>query len=164
MLLGFALMTVGGFLFVEFNRALWEMAVLPIPLMAGSVAVMISMVNLIVLSADRRELGVQTGMNQTFRNLGSAIAPVLVTSILASFSVVYFVPVAPGVTASFSGYGLEGFQVVFAITGALAVIGLALTLAMRNYRFLADGTRTGHESAVAPGAPSPASPPTTTTD
>jgi len=160
MLVGFATMALGGFLFVQFNRSLLEMAVMPIPLMAGNVAVLIAMVNTIVLTADRREVGAQTGMNQTFRTLGSAIAPVLVATILASFTATYLIPNPyTGGVVPFNGYALEGFQVVFALTGALAVVGFLLTLALRNYRFHADGSRSGHANAPAPpGTGSPASP------
>jgi len=115
--------------------------------------VLISMTNAIVLTADRRELGIQTGMNQTFRNLGSSIAPVLVTTILGSFEATYFVttPIGP---VAFRGYALEGFEVVFVITAVLAILGFVFTLALRNFRFLADGTRsTG--SAPSPGAAVP---------
>ncbi|MCI4335666.1 MAG: MFS transporter [Thermoplasmata archaeon] len=145
MTLGFALCAVGATSLIAFNRSLLDMAVLPIFLMVGNVGVLISMSNTIVLSADRRELGIQTGMNQTFRNLGSAVAPVLVTSILASYLGTYYLTVAgPSgpISVPFRGYDLTGFEVVYALTAALAVVGVIFTLAMRNFRYLQDGSRT----------------------
>ncbi len=152
-LLGFALMAVGGTLLMFFDKTTVELAAFMVPLMVGNVATLIAMSNMIVLSVDRRELGVQTGMNQTFRNLGTAIAPVATTSILGSFTATFFVLV-DGHRVPVVSYSAAGFQVVFAVVVALSAVGLCLGLALRNYRFLADGRRAGH----AAGAPSPASP------
>ena len=143
-LLGFSLMALGGLLLVAYNRTTIELAAFMVPLMVGNVATLIAMSNMIVLSVDRRELGVQTGMNQTFRNLGTAIAPVATASILSSFTTVYVV-----YGQSFGVPSLEGFRVVFGIVTALSLVGVFLGLALRNYRFHADGSRLGHD------APSP---------
>jgi MFS family permease len=153
MLLGFGLIALGALTLVEFNRTLWEMAVLLVPIMVGNVAVLIAMSNIIVLSVDRLELGAQTGMNQTFRNLGSALSPILTSTILASFLATFTVatPIGP---VPVVGYSLEGFQFVFAVTGGIGLLGLLLSFALRNYRFLADGSRAGDgEGAAAPRAP-----------
>ena len=114
------------------------------------------MSNVIVLSVDPKTVGVQTGMNQTFRNLGSAIGPVLVTSILASYA---FAIGPPGHT--FQDYHAVGYQFVFGLTAAIGAIGALISLGLRNYRFLADGTRAGQASAgstpdVARAVPTPA--------
>ena len=148
MLLGFGISAVGAVLLVFVNRALIDLTILPILLLVGNVAVLISMTNAIVLTADRRELGIQTGMNQTFRNLGSAIAPVLVTTILASFEATYFFATPFGRVA-FQGYALKGFQVVFMIIAVLAITGFLVSLALQNFRYLADGSRS---TATAPGS------------
>ncbi len=162
-LLGYGLMAIAGILLVTVHPSTIELSAFMVPLMVGNVAVLIAMSNMIVLSVDRRELGIQTGMNQTFRNLGTAIAPVVTTSILASFTAVYYVTVAsPGGGPSFSvpttSYALEGFQVVFGLVAALSLIGFGLSLALRNYRFLADGTRHGHGAAAPPTETRPAVP------
>ena len=142
-LLGFALMAVGGACLLRFDQTTYELAAFMVPLMVGNVAVLIAMSNMIVLSVDRRELGVQTGMNQTFRNLGTALAPVATTSILDSLTASYF----------YHGFPVRspdamGFQVVFAIVVGLSLLGLVIGVALHNYRFLADGSR----STSAPGA------------
>ena len=144
MILGFGLMAVGGLLLTFFNRTTFELSAEMVPLMVGNVAVLIAMSNIIVLSVDRRELGVQTGMNQTFRNLGTAIAPVVTTAMLGSFLARYYIN-PPGITVS--AYALEGFQAVFVLVCVLSLIGLTLSLTLRNFRFLADGSRAGHEDA-----------------
>ena len=152
-LLGFALMAVGGLLLVLYNRTTVELAVFMVPLMVGNVATLIAMSNMIVLSVDHRELGVQTGMNQTFRNLGTAVAPVATTSILGSFTATFVVDVQ-GHPFPVRAYALQGFQVVFGIVLVLSLVGFCFGLALRNFRFAADGTRHGHveEASARPAA------------
>jgi MFS family permease len=147
MILGFVLIFVGATTLALFNRTTVEIAVFAIPIMIGNVAVLISMSNVIVLSVDPKTMGIQTGMNQTFRNLGSAIGPVLVTSILASYA---FTEGFPGFT--FQNYHVLGYQFVFGLTAAIGVMGALLSLALRNFLFLADGSRSGQASAGS-GAP-----------
>ncbi len=144
-LLGFGLMIVGGALLLAFHASTVELAAAMVPLMVGNVATLISMSNMIVLSVDPRELGIQTGMNQTFRNLGTAIAPVVTTSVLASFTATYLVHGLGPVQA----YSNEGFDVVFSLLIVLSTVGLALSLTLRNYRFLADGSRHGQAGSTA---------------
>jgi MFS family permease len=143
MVLGFVLIVVGALLLAVFNRTTYQVAVFAVPIMIGNLAVLISMSNVIVLSVDPKTMGIQTGMNQTFRNLGSAIGPVLVTSILASYA---FSEGFPGFT--FQNYHVLGYQFVFGLTAAIGVIGALLALQLRNFRFLADGSRSGHPSGA----------------
>ncbi|MCI4364734.1 MAG: MFS transporter [Thermoplasmata archaeon] len=152
MVLGFLLITFGSLGLLAFNRTTYEVAVLAVPMMVGNVGVLISMSNIIVLSVDRRAVGVHTGMNQTFRNLGSALGPVLVTSILAEYGYSFLVPNPnpPPAVVAFTNYHLAGYEFVFALTASIGILGAVVSLALRNYRFHADGTRTGEAS----GAPS----------
>ena len=147
MILGFLLIIIGALGLVVFHSAPVDVAVTAIPIMVGNVGVLISMSNVIVLSVDPKTMGVQTGMNQTFRNLGSAIGPVLVTSILTSYAFTIVTPIGP-----FQNYHLLGYQFVFGLVAAIGLVGAVLSLGLRNFRFLADGTRSGQAS----GAPAPA--------
>jgi MFS family permease len=158
MMLGFGLSAIGAVGLLLFNRSLTNIVVFPIFLLVGNVGVLISMTNAIVLSADRKELGIQTGMNQTFRNLGSTIAPVLVTTILASYLATYTTATPHGPIA-YQGYALEGFQIVFALTAVLALAGLGFSLALHNFRYSSDGTRHGQEAGASPRAASPGAEP-----
>ncbi len=146
-ILGFVLMIVGGLLLLGFDRTPYELAVAMIPMMVGNVATLIAMSNMIVLSVDRRELGVQPGMNQTFRNLGTAIAPVATTSILDTVTATYLYHGFPAAAPS-----ARGFSIVFEVVIALSVLGLLLGLTLRNYRFGADGTRLGASTPMTSGA------------
>jgi MFS family permease len=148
MVLGFLLIIAGALGLVAYNRTPIEVGVFAVPMMAGNVAVLISMSNIIVLSVDPKTMGAQTGMNQTFRNLGSAIGPVLVTSILAGYA--FPITVQPYVN-----YHAIAYQWVFGLVAAIGLIGALLSLGLKNFRFLADGSRTGQPSS----APGPAGEP-----
>ena len=150
MILGFLLIVAGAFSLAAYNRTTWDIILLSIPMMVGNVAVLIAMTNIIVLSVDPRTLGIQTGMNQTFRTLGSALGPVLVTSILASYAFTEFFHGFP-----IQNYHVLGYQIVFVLVAAIGLAGAGLAFALRNFRFRADGTRQG-EPFRAPGAPVPA--------
>ncbi len=165
MTFGFVMIAFGGLLLSQFDRVWWELAILPILVFVGMVSVMIAMTNVIVLTSSRRETGAQLGMNLTFRNLGSAVGPVVATSILTAVSAIFLLPVtvAPGVVkvvpVSLPTY--SGFADVYFLAGAIGVVGALLSLALRNYRYSADGTRSedaprGTPTGTAPsmGAPS----------
>jgi MFS family permease len=144
MILGFLMIFIGAIGLIALHGTPIEVAVWAVPIMVGNVATLISMSNIIVLSVDPKTMGVQTGMNQTFRNLGSALGPVLVTSILASYA--FTQEPFPGFY--FVNYHVAGYQVVFGLTAAIGVVGAVLSLGLRNFKFLADGTRSGSASAA----------------
>ncbi len=152
MITGFAVMALGGLGLAVFHTSYYELMLFAIPALVGNVAVLIAMSNIIVLSVGRDELGIQTGMNQTFRNLGSAIGPVVAATVTASFLTTTYITV-PGVPVPvpIPTYAITGFELVFGITAGLALVGFLLALGLRNFRFLADGTR-ATESARAPSA------------
>ena len=145
MLAGFAVMGLGGLGLAVFHANIYELSLLAIPTLVGNVAVLIAMSNIIVLSVSPKELGVQTGMNQTFRNLGSAIGPVLAATLTANFTTAYVVarppapypPIVRNVPAGLA------FEFVFGLIAAMALIGLLFSLGLRNYRFRTDGSRAG---------------------
>ena len=158
MLTGFAVMGLGALGLVLFHSNVYELTLITIPALVGNVAILIAMTNVIVLTVSPKELGIQTGMNQTFRNLGSAVGPVIAATVTASFTTAYAVarnpfngrPILHQVPAVF------GFELVFAITAALSLVGLIFSLGLKNFRFLADGTRTGHEEEEKAGTRTPA--------
>ncbi len=156
MMTGFAVMGIGALGLAFVNASYWDLMVFAIPALVGNVAVLIAMSNIIVLSVKREELGIQTGMNQTFRNLGSAIGPVLAATVTASFMTTILVtvntPMGP-VGVPEPTYQILGFQLLFSITAAMALVGMLLAIGLRNYRFLADGTLAGPTTpASAPAA------------
>ncbi len=157
MMAGFGVMGAGGLGLALFHSTILEVMIFTIPSLVGNVAVLIAMSNIIVLSVSRHELGVQTGMNQTFRNLGSAVGPVLAATITASYTTLALVtkPPIPPVYAQVPAS--TGFVILFALTATIALAGLLLSIGLRNYRFGADGTRHAGPQP-APGAPAASSP------
>jgi MFS family permease len=148
MIVGFAIMGLGALGLALFHASILELMVFAVPALVGNVAVLIAMSNIIVLSVSPKELGIQTGMNQTFRNLGSAVGPVLAAAITATFTTAAVVAVTPRGPITASVPSLTGFVLLFEITAAIAAIGLVLSFGLRNYRFHADGTRLGAPSAA----------------
>jgi MFS family permease len=146
MLVGFAIMGLGALGLVVWHSTILELMVLTIPTLVGNVAVLIAMSNIIVLSVPREELGIQTGMNQTFRNLGSAVGPVIAATVTATFTARLLVapPPVPPVTVP----TITGFVLLFEITAVLSLVGLLLSLGLWNYRFRTDGSRLGSPSSV----------------
>jgi MFS family permease len=161
MLVGFAVMGFGAVGLVFFHASILELELFVVPTMVGNVAVLIAMSNIIVLSVSSDQLGIQTGMNQTFRNLGSAVGPVLAATVTASYTTQVLVT-RPPIPAVFKTVpSITGFTVLFLITASVALLGFLLTLGLRNYRFGADGSRLGAPSAIggpaATGAAEPSS-------
>jgi MFS family permease len=141
MITGFAVMGLGAVGLTLLHTSLWELIVFTIPALVGNVAVLIAMSNIIVLSVAPQELGIQTGMNQTFRNLGSAVGPVIAATVTTSFLETVYVQTPGGPLAVGQAPAILGFQIVFGLVAVAALVGLLLSTALRNFRFLADGSR-----------------------
>jgi MFS family permease len=162
MITGFAVMGLGGLGLLLFHATILELILFAIPALVGNVAVLIAMSNIIVLSVSPKELGIQTGMNQTFRNLGSAVGPVLAAVLTASYTISAVVAVTPRGPIRGNVPAIAGFEFLFGLVAVVAVIGLILSLGLRNYRFSADGVRTGAPSTAGestgpiPSEPAPA--------
>ncbi len=153
MILGAALATVGYLLVLAFGHSYTNLLVTPIPIFVGLVAMLISATNMVVLASRRGETGIQTGMMEMFQDLGASIGPVLVASILASFTAAYLV--GPGETVVLPS--ASAFHWIFGVGALLTLVGGILAAFLRNYTFAEDGTR----SDVA--ATSAAEPPVTET-
>ena len=76
--------------------------------------VFIAMTNTVVTSSRPQEVGIQTGMNQTFRNLGTTLGPAIAATILTSFVIVYTYPNGMGGFVSRSVPTIDAFRSVFA--------------------------------------------------
>jgi MFS family permease len=170
MALGGLLILGGGLLFLAANDQVIDLIVFTIPVMSGIIILFIAMINLVVVSSKPAETGVQTGMNLTFRNLGTSIGPVAGSTILASVLTTFYLhlPGPGGVTivVPFQAPGTSAFNLIFGLIAALGAGCVLLALAVRNFRYLADGTRqalggrapaagAGPASAPAPSAGGP---------
>jgi len=146
MLAGFSMMGLGALGLVAYHASILEIELFVVPTLVGNVGVLIAKSNIIVLSVRPDELGIQTGMNQTFRNLGSAVGPVLAAAITASFTTQVIVGITPKGPIVATVPAVTGFIVLFAVTAGVALVGLVLSVGLRNYRFQADGSRLGGPS------------------
>jgi MFS family permease len=137
MIAGSVLIIIGGLFLATLNTTVPELIIGPIPTLTGVILIYIAMTNLVVVSSKPQETGVNTGMNQTFRNLGTAIGPIVASTILASLvtTVVIYSPVPPHVAvASFTGPSTAAYQLTFALIAAIGLCSLALSAFIRNFR------------------------------
>ncbi|MCI4339689.1 MAG: MFS transporter, partial [Thermoplasmata archaeon] len=155
LLLGSALIVLGG-LFLAFNNDQpIDLILGPIPIMTGTIAIFIGMINLVVVSSRPEETGIQTGMNLTFRNLGTSIGPVLAATLLASILTVY----RAGTPFAFSAPGNLAFEWIFLLIALFGAVAFGLSLLIRNFRFVGRGQKVEANwigrptGAGAPGAP-----------
>lgn len=104
--------------------------------MVGLLCLMIPIVNMISVSLPQEDRGVGIGMNTLIRNIGSAVGPVITTSIMSSyqgafvlpFDGTYMVEILPSSTA---------FDLIFTVGIVMAVLNLVIAMTVRNYRFQA---------------------------
>ncbi|HEV2449620.1 MAG TPA: hypothetical protein VGU43_04315, partial [Thermoplasmata archaeon] len=103
------------------------------------------MSNVVILASKREEIGIQTGMNATFRTLGQSLGPVVGSTIFSAITVVRVIPVAipngPTLALPEPIPAITGFLWVYLLIAVLGATSFVLSLALRNYRFLADGSR-----------------------
>jgi MFS family permease len=138
MILGSALATLGFVLMLTFDHRYGELLVVPIPTFVGLVMMIISITNIVVLSSRKGETGIQTGMAEMFQDLGAAIGPVLVATVLASFTGTFYASVATPagpVQVPVQLPTLAGFHWLFAIGAMMSATCGLLALFLRNYHF-----------------------------
>ncbi len=161
-LLGSLLSTTGFLLMLVFNRNYTELLLAPIPTFVGLVMMIISITNVVVLTSRRGETGIQTGMSEMFQDLGASIGPVLVATVLATFTGTFYI--SSGVTAASSPGAasvpivlptLAAFQWLFALGAVLTVVCGILAAFLRNYTFAPTGERT--ETPASAPVPTPGS-------
>ena len=134
-----ALLATGGFLLLlAFHATFLEVMLGPIPTFVGLVTMIISVTNVVVLSSRRGETGIQTGMAEMFQDLGASIGPVVVATVLASFTGTFYLtassPQGP-VSVPVELPTVAGFEWLFAIGAAFTLACGVLAGFLRNYAF-----------------------------
>jgi len=157
MQMGAALATGGFGLLLVFDHTYTELLLAPIPTFVGLVTMIIAITNIVVLSSHRGETGIQTGMAEMFQDLGASIGPVLVATVLASFTGFFATgastPTGPILVRLPT---LTAFHWIFAAGALFSVTCGVLASFLRNYTFDPAGQRS---DAVAPtSAPAPEAP------
>ena len=89
----------------------------------GVVMILGTLFNFVIFSVDPREMGMATGMQGTFNNVGSSIGSPVAAAILTTFTATYFVGSFPVKLAS-----QEAFSIVFILSAFASVISGILVL------------------------------------
>jgi MFS family permease len=88
---------------------------------AGIALLNASIINMLVLTVDPKDMGQATAMNNVFRNLGGSIGAPIVGSLLAAYVTGVIVPSGP--LAGTNLPSLQAFQYAFYIAAAITLIG-----------------------------------------
>jgi MFS family permease len=131
-----ATLAIIGFLLLIANRGTRTDVTLGVIFgFAALVTLSVPLINMISVSLPRESVSVGQGFNLTLKQIGSAVGPVLTTTILATYtdSITRSVGGKPAVVASVPS--ATAFNVVFAVGIALSVIVIALSLAIKNGAF-----------------------------
>jgi MFS family permease len=165
MMFGGSLATLGFLLMLTFDQSYNELLVAPIPAFVGLVIMIITITNTVVLASRKGETGIQTGMAEMFQDLGASIGPVVVATVLASFTGVFSTgAVGPSGPVTVVLPTLTAFHWLFGVGALLAVTCVVLAAFLENYTFAPTGERTGANarsgategsSVTAPGSPVP---------
>jgi MFS family permease len=153
MMFGAGLATLGFLLMLTFDHSYNELLLAPIPAFVGLVIMIITITNTVVLASRRGETGIQTGMAEMFQDLGASIGPVVVATILASFTGVFETGVVgPSGPVTVVLPTLTAFHWLFAVGAVLSLTCGVLAGFLHNYTFTSTGERSG---AGAPAATMP---------
>jgi MFS family permease len=80
----------------------------------GSTLLNVSLINIVIFSVDRKNLGIATGLNTVFRNLGSAWGPAIAGTIMSQFQdSIKYGPIAINIPSRFA------YELIFYITSSL---------------------------------------------
>jgi MFS family permease len=137
-LLGSAVSATGFFLLLVNHGTYLSIVLEAMPTFAGLVAILVSITNVIILSARKGETGIHTGMTEMFQDLGSSIGPVLVSALLATLTTTrsFVVNTARGPVATSAVFpSAAAFTWIFVAGLAMALACGVIGLLLRNYRF-----------------------------
>jgi MFS family permease len=168
MALGGAILTSIGFVEVASATTLTNVLLYELVVGAGIALLNASIINMLVLTVDPRDMGQATAMNNVFRNLGGSVGAPIVGALLAAYVTGIIVPTGP--LAGTDLPSLTAFQYAFWIAAVITVVGGIAVLfgeevlgPRRHTKFAhlpqAKGFRLGSSSPTkAPGVPVEATP------
>jgi MFS family permease len=157
MMLGSGFATAGFLLMLTFDHTYTEVMLAPIPAFVGLVTMIITITNTVVLASRRGETGIQTGMAEMFQDLGASIGPVVVATILASFTGVFGTGiVGPNGPVTVVLPTLSAFHWLFGVGALLSLTSGVLASFLQNYTFSAAGERVESKARSSTVAESPA--------
>ncbi len=116
---GGAMVTSLGFVLVASATTLGQVLLYELVVGAGMAFLNASIINMLVLTVDPRDMGQATAMNNVFRNLGGSVGAPIVGALLAAYVVS-----VPGLPAgSPLPPSLQAFQYAFWIAAVITVVG-----------------------------------------
>ena len=100
----------------------------------------IPIVNMITVSVPAESRATGLGLNTMLRNVGGAIGPIVATAIMTSYTSPFIVPIQgkPQVMGAFANN--TAFNSIFSIGIVLTAIVIALSFAIKNYKFSKEST------------------------
>jgi MFS family permease len=128
-----AIISILSYLLLIFNRGTAiDVTINVMVAFAGLVSLFVPLVNMISVSLPKESVTVGQGLNLTLKQIGSAVGPILTTTILATYTDP-IVKVTSGKSIIVgSAPSATAFNVVFAIGIALSIVCIALSLAIKN--------------------------------
>jgi MFS family permease len=124
--LGGAALTSVGFLLLASATSLTQCLVFEFVTGAGIALLNASIINMLVLTVDPKDMGQATAMNNVFRNLGGSVGAPLVGALLATYVTGIIVPSGP--LAGTNLPSLSAFQYAFLIAAIVTLVGGAVVL------------------------------------
>ncbi|BES80493.1 MFS transporter [Pyrodictium abyssi] len=94
-----ALLAIIGLVALSYDPVsigLWKIVSLVVLVSTGISVLNVSLINILVFSVGRRVMGIATGLNSLFRNLGAAWGPAVAGTLMSMYSHVFYSYSAPG--------------------------------------------------------------------
>jgi MFS family permease len=117
-----SVVTAAGFYFVSLATTLDQALLVEIVMGAGIALLNASIINLLILTVDPRDMGQATAMNNVFRNIGGSVGAPIAGSLLATYVLR---------TGPFAAFGLgthQDFEYAFWIASAITLVGALFIL------------------------------------
>ncbi|MEI6795555.1 MAG: MFS transporter [Methanomassiliicoccales archaeon] len=122
LILGIGFMLLSSLMIIFLHTNLLEFLLAIFVMGIGMGLSMVSLINVITMSAPKRDFGAATGMNTLFRVVGGAIGPVLAAVIMANFTQMWQPPYLPVPVPITSEIGYMWVWGVGAIFSAIALV------------------------------------------
>ncbi|HEV8049268.1 MAG TPA: MFS transporter, partial [Thermoplasmata archaeon] len=158
--IGGSILTAFGFVLLASAKTLDQSLLYETVTGAGIALLNASIINMLILTVDPKDMGQATAMNNVFRNLGGSVGAPIVGSLLAAYVTGVVIPTGP--LAGTPLPQLLAFQYAFWIAAAITLIGgLAVVFGQevlgprRHEKFAHLPQMTARSRRAAPAAPEP---------
>jgi MFS family permease len=101
--------------------------------MAGVMALIVPVVNIISVSLPKQETAVGLGLNNTLNSIGQAFGPIIATTIMTSFTEPVAMTIGGKTVTIGSLPSAAAFNLIFAIGIALTILVAIISTLAKNY-------------------------------